>query len=200
MANTSGVFTQLPLTMDAATKSISSTHADPALTEHLDNLNALHRALKNTPAGIPPPPVPVPPQRSAAIEKMRTTGNAAFRKGNYPEAVNMYSHGLTMAQTRPPWEPAPLLKEELQVLFANRAQAYMSMGSWPEALADASCAVDFKKMQNPKAHWRKSKCLKEMGRLEEAREALELGLEFGLDGDLQSLLREVNAMIEKRAH
>jgi translocation protein SEC72 len=189
-------FTQLPLSFND--KTLTSSYRDSAVQATLDEVNRMHNLLLQAPQNVPPPPVPVPPQRSAAIEKMRTTGNAAFRKGNYKEAINMYSHAITMALTRPPWEPSGLAKEELQVLYANRAQAFMSLNCWPEALADASVAVDFKKVQNPKAHWRKGKALKEMGRLEEAKQALELGLEFGQDADLKSLLKEVDALLEEK--
>jgi translocation protein SEC72 len=192
MALQSDIYTQLSLSMDPTTKAISApASSSPELTNFLTELNTMHRTLKNCATGVPPPPVPVPPQRSAAVEKMRTAGNQAFRHQRYDEAVNMYSHAITMALTRPVWEPAPLLKEELQVLYLNRAQAHMSCNNYPEALADASLSVDFKRPQNPKAHWRKAKCLKEMGRLEEAKEALEFGLEFGDDGELRSLLKEV---------
>lgn len=75
----------------------------------------------------------------------------------------------------------------------------MAIGNWPEGLADAEASIDCKKVGNPKAHWRKGKCLKEMGRLEEARDALELGLEYGGDdSDLKSLYKEVQEALEKR--
>ncbi|KAA8910895.1 hypothetical protein FN846DRAFT_774559 [Sphaerosporella brunnea] len=196
MASSTDIYTQLPLSFTE--KALTSSYNDPALQSMLEEVNRMHHLLLNVQGNTPPPPVPVPPQRSAAIEKMRTTGNAAFRKGNYKEAINMYSHGIAMAMTRPPWEPAQLLKEELQVLYANRAQAHMSMNNWPEALADVSLSVDFKKAPNPKAHWRKGKALKEMGRLEEAKQALEHGLEFGVDADLKNLLKEVDTLLEEK--
>jgi len=201
MASAIDVYTQLPLAVDNQAQTITTTIKDnPELTAHLEALNNLHKTLATQApsGGIPPPPVPVPPQRSAAIEKMRNSGNLAFRKGNYQEAVNLYSHAITMAMTRPPWEPAPLLKEETQVLFANRAQAHMSANNWPEALADANLSVDFKRTQNPKAHWRKAKALKEMGRLEESKQALDFGLEFGDDADLRNLLKEVVSLLERK--
>lgn len=105
-----------------------------------------------------------------------------------------------MALGRPLWEPSGLVKDELFLLYANRSQAHMATGNWPEGLADAEASIDCKKVANPKAHWRKGKCLKEMGRLEEAREALELGLEFGAeDVDLKGLFKEVEeALVARR--
>jgi translocation protein SEC72 len=200
-ARRNDLFIQLPLSVDEKTLAVEAAGpaaSIPDLDERLAELNALHKSLKSVPGGIPPPPVPVPPQRSAAIEKMRVAGNTAFRKGNYNEAISMYTHAISMALTRPHWEPAPLLKEELQVLYSNRAQAHMSVNNWPEALADVSLSVDMKKVQNSKAHWRKAKSLKEMGRLEEAKDALEHGLEFGPDSDLQTLLKDVNVDLAAR--
>lgn len=196
-----GTFLLLPITMDEKTKDVTAlSHSDPALDRELEALNALHRALKQPGItdGVPPPPVPVHPQRTAMIEKMRNTGNAAFRKQDYKAAIDMYSHAILMALTRPGWEPAPLLRDELQQLYSNRAQAYIGMSSWPEGLADACCSIDFKKAGNQKAHWRKCKCLKEMGRLEEARDGLEYGLEFGSDPELSNMLKEVREMLERR--
>jgi len=76
-------FVQLPLTYDPKTKTLLSTHTDPKLLTELDALNSLHRSLINTKEvndGIPPPPVPVDPKRSSAIQKLRESGNASFRK------------------------------------------------------------------------------------------------------------------------
>ena len=191
MASSNDIYTQLPLTMDPSTKNISSASATPELTKFLEELNAMHKALKNTPLGCPPPPVPVPPQRSAAVEKMRAAGHQAFRHGKYEESINFFSHAIAMALTRPTWEPAPRLKEELQMLHQIRSQANLACNKFPEALADASLSVDFKRGQNNKAHYRKAKALKEMGRLEEAKAALEYGLEFSDDPELKNLLKDV---------
>lgn len=200
MAQSSDVYVVLPITMNPTTKAIEalSSSDDPILARELEALNNLHKALKEIDDGIPPPPSQVAPKRSAVIERMRQTGNNAFRKANFPEAVKLYTHAITMALTRPAWEPSTLLGGELQQLYANRAQAHMSMNDWPEALADVNASIELKKAGNPKAHWRKGKCLKEMGRFEEARDALEYGLEFGSDPELGNMLKEVNKSLEQR--
>ena len=87
----------------------------------------------------------------------------------------------------------------MQVLYANRSQAHMSMSNWPEALADANIAVDLKKQGNAKAHYRRGRALKEMGRWEEARLGLESALEWGEDKEIEVLLKEVREVCEKRA-
>lgn len=206
MSRPADTFTLLPLSIDSDLKVSCqpSPSLPPNLVSELVALNTLHHTLLTSEAAsqadnIPPPPVPVNPKRSAAIAKLRTSGNDAYKKKQFGEAVRVYSLGIEMALGRPNWEPSGLVKDELYLLYANRSQAYMATGLWPEGLADAEVSIDCKRVGNPKAHWRKGKCLKEMGRLEEAREALELGLEFGgEDADLKSLYKEVTEALEKR--
>ncbi|CAL8582293.1 hypothetical protein XPA_007959 [Xanthoria parietina] len=172
-------FTSLPLTLDPTSKSLSSPLPD--LTTPLTNLTQLQRALLSTPSQTPPPPSSTNPKRSAQIAKMRDQGNASLRKSSSlasaQEAVTLYTYGLEMALTRPPWEPVQLVREECALLYSNRAQAYMGAQMWPEAAADAECSVECKRTGNGKAWWRRGKCLCEMGRWREAGEWVESGLE-----------------------
>ncbi|TGZ84325.1 hypothetical protein EX30DRAFT_103940 [Ascodesmis nigricans] len=198
MASDPDTYTHHPLLFDPKDKTLSLSHASPSLSKHLNELNTLSKSLSSLPIPIPPPPLPVSPHRSAAIDKLRTSGNNEFRKQQYSSAINYYTMAIQAAQTRPVWEPAGLMRDEMQVLYANRAQAYLGMGCWPEAYADADMAVDMKKIQNPKAWWRKGKALMEMGRVDEAREVLKDGLEFGEDQELRALLKEVEGKIDGR--
>ncbi|KAF2404687.1 hypothetical protein EJ06DRAFT_541154 [Trichodelitschia bisporula] len=194
-------FEQLPLTLDPQTKAISSAHLSPDLARELQTLNQLHRTLLTVdgPHGVPPPPIPVNPKRSANISKLRETGNTHYRKAAYADAIRMYSLGIDMALGRPAWEPAGLVREELSALYANRAQAHMAGQNWPEGAVDAQCSVELKKVQNSKAWWRRGKCLIEMGRLEEAREWLAEAVEFeGSEGDLVELLGEVEKRLVRQ--
>ncbi|KAI5917060.1 hypothetical protein F4810DRAFT_94204 [Camillea tinctor] len=193
-------FTLLPLQIDPQTKAVSTSSPSRTLQTELTHLNALHRALLTleTPNQVPPPPIPVNPKRSANIGKLRDSGNAEHRKGRYADAVKFYGLGLQMALTRAPWEPQQLVREESAALYANRAQAHMALGSWAEGAVDAEASVEAKRVGNPKAWWRRGKCLVEMGRLGEAREWVARGLEMeGGDADLLALLRDVDARIEK---
>ncbi|KAJ8116750.1 hypothetical protein OPT61_g1882 [Boeremia exigua] len=174
-------FTLLPLRMDDATGTVSAIGtASNALNTELAALNALHLGLLNveTPTGTPPPPVPVNPKRSAQIGKLRESGNAEFRKGNFPAAVKIYTLAVDMALQRPHWEPSGLVREEVSGLLSNRAQANMAQQNWAEGLVDAEASVEMKKVGNAKAWWRRGKCLLEMGRLEEADQWVKQALEF----------------------
>lgn len=195
-------FDFIPLQIDPKSKSISATPptASRALEAELASLNNLHRALHglDPPHLVPPPPVPVNPKRSANIGKLRESGNAEYRKQRYAEAAKFYTLGLQMALTRAAWEPSQLVREEVHALYSNRAQAYMHLGRWPEAAADAEASVEAKRQGNAKAWFRRGRSLVEMGRLAEAREWVARGLEFeGEEKELIELLREVDAKLEQ---
>ncbi|EKG10202.1 Tetratricopeptide-like helical [Macrophomina phaseolina MS6] len=193
-------FVQLPLQMDPQTKAVSAHNASPALQRELDELNQLHRQFLTleTPGQTPPPPVPVNPKRSAQITKLRESGNASFKKGQYAEAAKFYTLAIDMALARPQWEPSGLVREETSALYANRAQAYMSLQDWASGAVDAEISVDLKRVQNAKAWWRRGRCLLEMGRAKEARDWVAQAREFEpAEADLQALAKEIEAAIEK---
>lgn len=201
----SETFIQYPLQLDPTTKAISApSSSGPELTQELDSLNQLHRALINLdPPSIPPPPRPVNPKRSAQVDKLRETANAAYRKSNAPEAVKLYTVAIEMAQQRPLWEPAGLVREELGALYANRAQAYMAQQMWPEGWVDAQSSVECMEQDNGKGWWRGGKCLAEMGRWEEASDwvgkALEIEAKNSEVGkELASLMEDIEKRLASR--
>ncbi|KAI0418399.1 tetratricopeptide [Xylaria grammica] len=195
-------FTLLPLQLDAQSKAVSTPSSSRSLQTELAALNSLHRSLLSleTPNHVPPPPVPVNPKRTANIAKLRDSANAEQRKGRHAEAVKLYTLGLQMALGRPLWEPQGLVREEAAALYANRAQAHMSLLAWPEGAADAECSVEAKRAGNAKAWWRRGRCLLEMGRLDEARDWVRKALELeGEEAELVALLKEVDAKLKTKA-
>ena len=201
-------FTLLPIQVDPQSKT-PSCPSMPDLNSHFAKLHSLHRNLLSLPSethATPPPPVPIAPARSAQIQKMREQGNNMLRKaspsspGPAEEAIKLYGFGIKMALDRPLWEPAGLVKDEASLLFANRSQAHMTVGHWPEGAADAETSVEMKRTANGKAWWRRGKCLMEMGRWHEAREWVKEGCGIeGNDGELGSLGREIEAHFHKEA-
>lgn len=198
-------FDLLPLQMDPKSKAIGAVQRTRALDTELQQLNTLHRALLSldssgsATAGVPPPPIPVNPKRTSNVAKLRDNGNAEYHKQKYVEAVRLYTLGIQMALTRPPWEPAALVREEVSGLLANRAQVHMATRNWPEGAVDAEASVEARRVGNAKAWWRRGRCLVEMGRLHEAREWVKSGLEVeGEEPDLVSLLKEIASLIEKQ--
>ncbi|KAI9862950.1 MAG: hypothetical protein M1813_004123 [Trichoglossum hirsutum] len=193
-------FVQLPLGIDPTSKAVSapdSAESKPLTTE-LTALNTLHRSLLNLDTPIPPPPLPVNPKRSAQIQKLRESGNASFRKGNYPDAIRMYTFGIEMAVGRPGWEPSGLVRDEVSALYANRAQAHMAMQNWPQAMIDAESSVEMKRVGNTKGWWRKGRCLVEMGRLEEAKDWIDKALDVEEDAELKALSKEIGGAIKRK--
>lgn len=193
-------FDLLPIRMDPQSKAIQATKVSRALTAELVQLNSLHKSLLalETPGGVPPPPVPVNPKRTAQVSKLRDQGNEQYRKQKYQEATKLYTEGIEMALQRPLWEPSALVREEVSGLLANRAQAHMAVQNWPEGAVDAEASVEARRVGNPKGWWRRGRCLAEMGRLDEARDWVKKGLEVeGDEGELVSLLKEVEDKIAK---
>ena len=192
-------FTLLDIRMDPSSKAITTTSSSRALQEELAALNELHRSLKTLESPTPPPPMPVNQKRSVQISKLRDSGNNEFRKSKHNEAIQFYTLGLKMALARPQWEPVGLVRDEVAGLYANRAQAHMSLQNWVDGATDAESSVEAKRAGNAKAWWRRGKCLMEMGRLAEAREWVGKGLEMeGTEADLVGLLKEIETK-EKRA-
>jgi translocation protein SEC72 len=198
-------FTLLPLTIDPATKAISSP--DSTLESELEDLNRLTRAFTQleTPGQIPPAPAPVDPKRSVNITKLKESGNVLYRKGQFAESLKMYGLAIRMALDRPSWEASGLLREELSTLLNNRSQCFMAQQNWPEAMLDAEVAVELKRVGNIKAWYRKAQCLREMGRWSEAQEWVKSAIDFeraGPDkqnvGELEQLARDIDAAIERR--
>ncbi|KAF3923678.1 hypothetical protein ABW20_dc0100531 [Dactylellina cionopaga] len=200
-------FTLLPIVMDDSSKSLfpaPSTTPIPGLTVNLADLNHLHRNLLQFDSAIAPPPGIVNPKRSAQINKLRESGNAAFRKQTFSEAIKLYSLALDMCLGRPHWEQSGLVREEAAMIYSNRAQANIAIRSWAEGMCDAEMSCGLKPKDNVKAWYRRALCLKEMGKLEDSREVLEMGSEWEAenrgktDGDLRALLKEVLKAIEDK--
>ncbi|KAF2086867.1 tetratricopeptide [Saccharata proteae CBS 121410] len=194
-------FDMLPLELDPQTKAISTKMQSPQLSRELAELNSLHRNIigLETPGQTPPPPMPINPKRSAQITKLRESGNAAYKKSQYGDAIRLYTLAADMALQRPPWEPTALVGEELSTLYSNRSQAYMAQQAWAEAAIDAETSVALKRPQNAKAWWRRGRCLVEMGRLKEAQEWVKQALEIDAnEQELLGLSKEIDALLEKR--
>lgn len=195
-------FDFVPLHIDPQSKALSSAVPSRSLDVELFTLNSLHRSLigLDVPAGVPPPPLPVNAKRSAQVTKLKESGSTEFRKGRYAEAIRLYSLAIQMALARPLWEPAQLVREEIAILYANRAQAHMAISGWAEGAVDAETSVEAKRVGNTKAWWRRGRCLVEMGRLDEAREWVRRGLEIeGEEAELVALLKEVDERLKSAA-
>ncbi|PWN89915.1 hypothetical protein FA10DRAFT_100288 [Acaromyces ingoldii] len=120
MALSDATFRQVPLSLDPNSLQLGSPSHD------LTILNALVRSLRALPPQVPfpPPPNVVPPQRSMAIGKAKDEGNVAYRKGDYAEAIKLFTLALDVAASRPLWESNQLARDEMALCLANRSAAF----------------------------------------------------------------------------
>ncbi|KAI5306000.1 Bifunctional purine biosynthetic protein ade1 [Ascosphaera pollenicola] len=174
------LYTHHPLQLDPQSKAISLPGASSDVAAELEQLNRLHAGFValETPGKVPPPPMPVNPKRSAQITKLKESANQSFAKGTYIDSVRLYTLAIDMALSRPLWEPASLVREELAVLYSNRSQSYIAQQMWPEGLIDAKLSVACSPVKNAKSWYRGGKSLNEMARYDEAKEWLEKAIEI----------------------
>lgn len=78
---------------------------------------------------------------------------------------------------RAPWEHQQTSREELSTMLSNRSAAYLEGGDFVSALTDAEAVIQIKRPWS-KGHFRKAKALVALGRPKEAKEAIQLGLQF----------------------
>lgn len=175
-------FNPVDFTIDDKTGIISSP------THDLGVLNALARSIAQIPQhiGLPPPPNVVQPQRSMAINQAREQGKEAFQRKDYAEAIKLFTLAVDVAASRPLWEPAAMVRDELAVCLANRSSAFAAVEDWVDSLVDAEAVVQLKKPWL-KGHYRKGLALAKMERWQEAREAYQLGLQFDPDSPVSGL-------------
>lgn len=83
----------------------------------------------------------------------------------------------SIAVQRPPWEIQQIMRDELSQVLSNRSAAQFEQGDLLGALVDADHVIGLKRPWS-KGHFRKAKALVGMGRLQEAKVAIELGLAF----------------------
>jgi translocation protein SEC72 len=158
--------------------SYAGTPPSPFSESDLAPLNQLARILLTNPNAVfPPPPTPQPNERSMKVARAKEEGNKHFRKGEWQDAIKLYTLSADLAASRPVFESNIYARDELALTLSNRSAAYMSAGEFVNALVDADAVIAIKRPW-VKGHFRRGKALAAMGRLEEAREALLLGLQF----------------------
>ncbi|XP_056434534.1 zinc finger CCCH domain-containing protein 7A [Gadus chalcogrammus] len=99
-------------------------------------------------------------------------GNDVFKEGEWTKSIEMYTEALSIAEYADSEEiavPMGLLEN----LYVNRAASYLNIvpGLYDQGLKDCEKALELNE-GNYKAHYRKAKSLREMGRHAEAYEAV----------------------------
>ncbi|XP_077475382.1 zinc finger CCCH domain-containing protein 7A [Stigmatopora argus] len=98
-------------------------------------------------------------------------GNDLFKEGDWKKSISMYTEALDVADYA--LEDVCLASNLLEKLHANRAAAYICIipGLYDQALEDCEKALQLND-GNYKALYRKAKCLNEMGKHQEAYDAV----------------------------
>jgi translocation protein SEC72 len=107
-----------------------------------------------------------------------------FKAQQNTQAIARYNMAANIAIQRPPWEASQALREELAAVLSNRSAAYVASDDPISGLADADAVIALKKPW-PKGHFRKAKALLAMERLEDAKDAVEMGLAFEPNNDVR---------------
>ncbi|BGP17343.1 hypothetical protein JCM10213_007557 [Rhodosporidiobolus nylandii] len=200
------LITLLPLSLDLTPLNPSPVNLAPgAPSTHtqsdLDKINAFARILltaSNPAVVFPPPPQPVPNPRSQKVAQAKEAGNAAFKAQNWQDAIKLYSISAELAGSRPVFEANVYARDELALALCNRSAAYLGAGEHVNALVDADAVIQLKRPWI-KGHFRRGKALAGMGRLDEAREAFLLGLQFDPTADdLQQAVAEVEEQLRQQ--
>lgn len=99
-------------------------------------------------------------------------GNDVFKEGEWTKSIEMYTEALSIAEYADS-EDICIPTSLLEKLYANRAAAYLNIvpGLYDQALEDCEKALQLNE-GNYRALYRKAKSLKEMGRHQEAYEAV----------------------------
>jgi len=114
-----------------------------------------------------------------------------YKQNKYAQAIQVYNISAGIAASRPPWEASQIVRDELTVILGNRSAAYALLGDFASALVDADAVVQLKRPWS-KGHYRKGKALVGLGQLEDAKEAIALGLQFEPDNqDLKTFYAEI---------
>jgi len=199
-------FHSIPLKLVPPADSKSSTQvarADPDSKVDFSVLNLLgHQLATMLPASEPVPP-PINPAtvmqnpRSQAVVKAKDEGNKLYGAGKYAQAIQMYTTAAEITMSRPPWEASNLIKDELAMVLSNRSAAHAITNDWISALIDADAVVQIKRPWS-KGHFRKAKALQGLGKYDEAKVALSLGLSFEpANVEMRAFLAELEEQIKQ---
>jgi len=111
---------------------------------------------------------------------------ALFRTHQWPKAIGRYNQAMGFAMQRAPWEAQQILREELSTVISNRSAAHFENGDLISAITDADAVIQLRKAWS-KGHFRKAKALVAMGKMAQAKEAVQYGLQFDPTNPVRSL-------------
>lgn len=180
-------------------------------------LNRLSKLLATNPnLRCPPPPTVVSQKLSQVINGTKEEGNVClslychviatkylnphtqtmFKVKKYELALQRYTMAASIAVQRPLWEANHVMREELATVLSNRSVTFLEAGDFLSALVDAEHVINLKR-QWSKGHFRKAKALIALQEYEEARDAVNVGLQFEPKNTVRSHLIHVYDLTEQ---
>ncbi|XP_026121763.1 mitochondrial import receptor subunit TOM34 isoform X1 [Carassius auratus] len=76
-------------------------------------------------------------RRSQSWTELKQAGNECFRAGQYGEAVNLYSQSIQLLE-----KSGQKKKEDLGILYSNRAASYLKDGNCSECIKDCTTSLE----------------------------------------------------------
>ncbi|KAI4892198.1 hypothetical protein NFI96_024087, partial [Prochilodus magdalenae] len=120
--------------------------------------------------------------------------NDVFHEGEWTRSVELYTEALNIAEYADS-EDISIACEIREKLHANRAASYLNIGLHDQALEDCEKALQLNE-NNHRALYRKARSLKEMGRHQEAYEAVaKCSLAVPQDTSVTQLTQELAKML-----
>lgn len=126
-----------------------------------------------------------------SMDTAKTTGNEAYKAGNYAGAVDKYTEAIALLKELVDGDNAVL-----GTLFTNRASAHAAQGSHDQAVADADIAIGID-INNPKPLRIKARSLRQLEQFDDCIAVYKRYLEIDpQNGDIRAELR--TAMREQK--
>ena len=133
------------------------------------------------------------------LDRLQREGNDAFKAGDLPRAIRLWSEALSKAGELQAPSPKKLQASRSAQLLANRCQAHLSSGDTVSALSDSEAAVTAAP-QWPKAYYRKGSVLMRMQDPAAAYTVFQLGLELDAENpELTKACQSARNLIEAAA-
>jgi len=102
----------------------------------------------------------------------------------------------SIAVQRPSWESNQIMREELATVLSNRSVTFLEAGDFLSALVDAENVINLKRPWS-KGHFRKAKALIALHEYQEARDAVNVGLQFEPKSAVRSRLIPVYGLADQ---
>ncbi|KAH8832856.1 hypothetical protein DL96DRAFT_1694798 [Flagelloscypha sp. PMI_526] len=163
-------------------------------------LNRMSRILAQNPnLRCFPPPNAVTNNLSTTVTSTKDEGNKLFKAGRHADAIKAYNTAAAICVQRPTWELQTTMRDELSAILSNRSAAYYESEDFISALADAEAVIQLKRPWS-KGHFRKASALLGLYRLDEASNAMALGLAFDPQNqELGLFVKQIQKEQEKAA-